>query len=83
MGPPRHFQSRSVEPQQALGVAGQDLLAFGVGAGQTADELPGEGLRRERVVGAEQQPVGAELGVAVLQRCQLVANGVDVNFACQ
>ena len=39
------------EPQQALGVAGQDLLAFGGGAGQAVDEAPGQAGRGERVVG--------------------------------
>ena len=44
---------RDAEPQQMLGVAGQDLLAFGWRAGQPVDELTREAGRGERVVGAE------------------------------
>jgi hypothetical protein len=57
--------------------AAKDLLSFGLGAGQAVEELPRKAGYRERVVGAEQQSAGAELGVAVFQRREPVADGVD------
>ena len=72
------FCQRGVQAQQASRVAGQDLFAFGGRAGQPVDELPGDAGRAVGVVAAEQQTPGAQLGVAVLQRREPVADGVDV-----
>src|SRR5215467_3499300 len=74
------FCHRYAEPQQPLRVAGQDLLAFARRARQVIDELPGDAGRSVWVVGAEQEPAGAELGAAVLQRPGPVADGVDVEL---
>src|SRR5262249_1167061 len=71
------FRYRASQPEQALGVAGQGLLAFGRGARQAGGELTGEAGRGEGVVGAEQQAADTELGIAVFQRRGPVADGVD------
>src|SRR5215471_17227872 len=55
------FCHRDAEPQQPARVAGQDLLAFGRRARQAIDELSGDAGRSVWVVGAEQEPAGAEL----------------------